>query len=68
MKWNPSTLLLKKSGHKSETHEFFEQLKPFGVLQFARSGRVAITKQIKEFASYLKEMDEQQTFSVINHH
>ncbi len=33
-------------------------LEPYGVLQFARSGRVAITKQVKELNSYLKEMDE----------
>lgn len=64
----PEYIVIEKSGHKNETHEFFEQLKPFGVLQFARSGRVAITKQIKEFASYLKELDEQQTYSVINQH
>jgi hypothetical protein len=28
------------------------------VLQFVRSGRVAITRQVKELNSYLKEMDE----------
>jgi hypothetical protein len=28
------------------------------VLQFAKSGRVAITKQVKELYSYLQEMDE----------
>jgi hypothetical protein len=27
-------------------------------LQFAKSGRVAITKQVKELNAYLKEMDE----------
>jgi hypothetical protein len=28
------------------------------VLQFVRSGRVAITKQVKELNAYLQEMDE----------
>jgi|SRR6056297_2186390 len=62
----PEYIIIEKTGRKEETHELFVQLEPFGILQFVRSGRVAITKQIKEFASYLKEMDEQQTYSVIN--
>jgi hypothetical protein len=32
-------------------------------LQFVRSGRVAITKQVKELNSYLKEMDEANRFA-----
>jgi acetolactate synthase-1/3 small subunit len=35
-----------------------EHLRPYGVLQFARSGRVAITKQVRELNSYLMEMDD----------
>ena len=30
---------------------------PVGVLEFARSGRVSITKPMKEFASYLRELE-----------
>ena len=35
----------------------FRALEPYGVLQFARSGRIALTKQIKEISAYLKEID-----------
>jgi acetolactate synthase-1/3 small subunit len=50
--------VIEKTGHKTEITELLNQLEPYGVLQFAKSGRVAITKQVKELNSYLKEMDE----------
>jgi len=48
--------VLEKTGYKAETQELFNQLEPFGMLQFARSGRVAITKQRKELTNYLKDL------------
>lgn len=54
---NPEYIVLEKTGHKTEINELFNHLEPYGVLQFARSGRVAITKQVKELNSYLMEMD-----------
>ena len=35
----------------------FNKLKPFGVLEFVRSGRVAVTKPMKELSTYLKELE-----------
>jgi acetolactate synthase-1/3 small subunit len=55
---SPEYIVIEKTGHKSEISELLTQLEPFGVLQFAKSGRVAITRQVKELNSYLKEMDE----------
>lgn len=54
---SPEYTVIEKTGHKSEIAELLNQLEPYGVLQFVRSGRVAITKQVKELNSYLKEMD-----------
>ena len=54
----PEYTVLEKSGHKSEVSALLHHLEPYGVLQFARSGRVAVTKQVKELTSYLREMDE----------
>lgn len=59
----PDYVIIEKAGHKSETQDLFNQLMPFGVLQFARSGRVAVTKQIKEMTSYLKELEEANRYS-----
>jgi acetolactate synthase-1/3 small subunit len=55
---SPEYIVLEKTGHKNEITELFNHLEPFGLLQFARSGRVAVTKQVRELNSYLKEMDE----------
>ena len=55
---SPEYIIIEKTGHKTEITELLTQLEPYGVLQFAKSGRVAITKQVKELNSYLKEMDE----------
>jgi acetolactate synthase I/III small subunit len=55
---SPEYIIIEKTGHKSEITELLDQLEPYGVLQFVRSGRVAITKQVRELNSYLKEMDE----------
>ncbi|MFW6227620.1 MAG: acetolactate synthase small subunit [Bacteroidota bacterium] len=51
--------VIEKTGHKAETQELFRELDKFGVKQFTRSGRVAITKLSKElFSKYLKDIDE----------
>ena len=50
-------IIIEKTGHKDDILELLKKLEPFGVLQFVRSGRVAITKQVKELNSYLIEMD-----------
>lgn len=55
---SPEYIVLEKTGHKTEISNLLNQLEPYGVLQFAKSGRVAITRQVKELNAYLKEMDE----------
>jgi acetolactate synthase-1/3 small subunit len=60
---SPEYIVLEKTGHKTEINELLNQLEPYGVLQFVRSGRVAITKQVKELNSYLKEMDEAHRYT-----
>lgn len=54
----PDYIIVEKTGHKDETRQLFRALEPYGILQFARSGRIALTKQIKEISTYLKEIDE----------
>ncbi len=50
-------MIIEKTGHKEETHELYEKLKPFGVLEFVRSGRVSIVKNTKKFVEYIEEKE-----------
>ena len=54
---DPLFMVIEKTGHVAETQLLFENLKPFGILEFARSGRVAVTKPMKELSTYLKELE-----------
>jgi acetolactate synthase-1/3 small subunit len=52
---------IEKTGHKEETQQLFDDMKKFGVLQFTRSGRIAITKAKKErLSEYLVKLDTQK--------
>ena len=55
---DPEFMVIEKTGHVTETQQLFEKLKPYGILEFARSGRVAITKSMKELSTYLKELEQ----------
>jgi acetolactate synthase-1/3 small subunit len=55
----PEYTVIEKTGHEEETEKLFEQLKQFGVRQFTRTGRIAITKSNSELLSeYLEMMDK----------
>jgi acetolactate synthase-1/3 small subunit len=54
----PEYMVIEKTGHKSEIVKLLAELEPYNVLQYVRSGRVAITKQVKELNAYLLEMDQ----------
>jgi acetolactate synthase-1/3 small subunit len=56
MEMNADFVVLQKAGHYAETQELFEELsETVGVLQFVRSGRVAITKSKVERLSDMLE-------------
>lgn len=57
-------LVIEKTGHKSETQELFEKLKPFGVREFARSGRVAISKPMLHLSHFLEEIEKNEIVNI----
>ena len=58
---NENIVVLEKTGHYQETQSLFEELsKTIGVLQFIRSGRVAITKsKIERLSDMLSKLDKE---------
>ncbi|SHI77333.1 acetolactate synthase, small subunit [Arenibacter nanhaiticus] len=50
--------VLSKSGRRSEIEEMYEQLKPFGIMQFVRSGRIAVSKAEMQISKLIKEFNQ----------
>jgi acetolactate synthase-1/3 small subunit len=51
-------VVIEKTGHSDETQQLFDELNVFGVTQFIRSGRVAITRSnIERLSVFLRERD-----------
>lgn len=63
----PEYTVIEKTGHKSETQELLRKLQPFKLLEFIRSGRVAITKPMKELTVHLEEKEKAFHFTNQNH-
>ncbi|MFO7658589.1 MAG: acetolactate synthase small subunit [Bacteroidales bacterium] len=62
----PEFAVIEKTGHLEETQQLFDELKPYDVKQFTRSGRIAITKLSQELlTNYLAEMDRREK-AIIN--
>ena len=47
--------VISKSGKHSEIVELYAKLKPFGIMQFVRSGRISVSKEKMEVTSLLLE-------------
>jgi len=56
-------ILIEKTGHKEDTQKLLKALQPFGVLQFIRSGRVAMAKPLKSLDEHLLEKENAYTYS-----
>jgi len=50
-------IILEKTGTKEETNHVFDELKPFGLLGFVRSGRVSLSKSVGSFSGHLEQFE-----------
>jgi acetolactate synthase-1/3 small subunit len=51
---NREFFVLEKSGRRSEVDLLYRELKPFGIMQFVRSGRIAVTKDEMQITKMLE--------------
>jgi acetolactate synthase-1/3 small subunit len=56
------------TGHREETDKLIEVLQPFGLIEFVRSGRVAIIKNSEGFNSKLREFEQKEPVPEVPEH
>ncbi len=49
--------VLAKTGKRKEIDDMYHRLEPFGIMQFVRSGRIAVSKAEMRISNLLKEFD-----------
>lgn len=54
-------IIIEKTGHKDDTHDLYKKLAPHGLLEFVRSGRVAISKSKRKTEAYLQQLEEAES-------
>ena len=52
---SPDFFVIEKSGKKEEIEELYNELLPFGIMQFVRSGRISVSKEEMKISEILKK-------------
>lgn len=60
---NKDYFVIEKTGYKKDTQDLFDLLKPYGVLEFARSGRVAVSKPMYHIADYVGQIEATEEYN-----
>lgn len=50
----PEYIVLEKTGHQKETEALLQELQEYGIYEFVRSGRVAVTKPMERLNKHLQ--------------
>lgn len=45
--------VISKTGRRGEVDKMYNELKPFGIMQFVRSGRISVTKDVMDITTLL---------------
>lgn len=51
-------IIIEKTGHKRDTHDLYKKLEPHGLLEFVRSGRIAISKSKRKTEAFIKQLED----------
>lgn len=61
-------IIIEKTGHRQEIRDLRDKLQPFGLLEYVRSGRIAISKSKRKTDVFLKELEKTNYFEKENNH
>lgn len=53
----PDFFVVEKTGKRQETESLYEKLKPYGLMQFVRSGTIAVTKNEMQISRMLEKFN-----------
>lgn len=53
----PKFFVIEKTGKRHETEHLYEQLKPYGLMQFVRSGTIAVSKNEMQISEILEKFN-----------
>ena len=53
---DPEFFVIEKTGRRKDTEELYNQLEPYGIKQFVRSGRISISKTEMNISSLLEKL------------
>jgi acetolactate synthase-1/3 small subunit len=53
----PDFFVIEKTGKRHETESLYEKLKPYGLMQFVRSGRIAVSKDEMQISGLLEKFN-----------
>ncbi|MCJ7758173.1 MAG: acetolactate synthase small subunit [Gillisia sp.] len=59
----PDFFVIEKTGKRDETESLYEKLKPYGLMQFVRSGRIAVSKEEMQISGMLEKFNTTNTNS-----
>ncbi len=54
-------IVIEKTGHKTETTDLYNKLEPYGILEFVRSGRIAISRSKRKTEAYIRELENSES-------
>ncbi len=59
----PDFFVIEKTGKRRETEGLYEKLKPYGLMQFVRSGTIAVSKKEMPISEILEKFNTTNTLS-----
>ncbi|RAJ00249.1 acetolactate synthase small subunit [Chitinophaga skermanii] len=57
---DPEYFVIEKTGHQQELLDMLKHLEPFGMIEYTKSGRVAIVKWSRRFHDHLKDLAKKE--------
>ncbi|GHA29651.1 acetolactate synthase small subunit [Salinimicrobium marinum] len=59
----PDFFVIEKTGRRQETDHLYEKLKPYGLMQFVRSGTIAVSKNEMQISGILEKFNTTNSLS-----